>query len=103
MAIFFEFGFEELVVGIADYVFEEVLLLNLNETHFEFLLLDKLQIFVDSLKSEIHSLRLVVLHKITLVGEKILSRHILVFFKEMCDRPHIGADGIRCQILARKE
>lgn len=103
MAIFFELGFEELVVGIADYVFEKVLLLNLDETHFEFLLLDKLQIFVDSLKSEVYCLGLVVLHKIPLVGEKILSRNFLVFFKEVCHRPHIGADGIRSQILARKK
>ena len=103
MSVFLQLLFEKLIVGIADYVFEKVLLLNLHEVHFEFLLLDELQILVDGLKSEIDGLGLVMLHKIPLVGEKILSRHLLVFFKEVGHSPHVGTDCIRSQILVRKE
>lgn len=64
-----ELRLEKPIIGIADHVFEEVLLLYFNETHFEFLLLDQLQILIDSLESEIDSLWLVVLHKIAFVSE----------------------------------
>lgn len=103
MAVFLQSLFEKLVVGIADYVFKEVLLLYLHEAHFEFLLLDELQILVESLNTEIDGLRLVVFYQIALVGEKILSRHLLVPFKEVGNSPDIGTDGIRSQILVRKE
>lgn len=71
--------------------------------HFEFLLLDELQILVESLNTEIDGLWLVVFHQIALVSEKILSRHLLVPFKEVSHSPHVGANCIRSQILARKE
>ena len=100
MSVLFELRLEEFIVGVADDIFEKVLLLNLHKTHFEFLLLDKLQILVDGLKSEIHSLRFVVFHKIPLVGEKILARHFLILLKEMRHRPDIRAHGVHSQVLA---
>ena len=103
VTVLFESRLEELVICITDYVFKEVLLLDLHETHFELLLLDKLQIFINCLKPEVYCLGFVMFHKIALIGEKILSCHFLVFLKEMRYRPHIGADGIRRQILAGKK
>ena len=103
MSVSFQSGFEELIISVTDYVFEKVFLLHFYEAHFEFLFSDKLQILVDGLKPQVDGLRFVVFHKIAFISEKILACHILVFFKEMCYRPHIRTDSIRRQILARKE
>ena len=42
ITISFKLGFEKFVIGIADYIFQKVLLLYLYELHFQFILLSEL-------------------------------------------------------------
>ena len=57
ITICLESGFEKFIICITDYVFQKILLLYLYKLHFQFFLLCKLQILVNSLQTKIDSLR----------------------------------------------
>ena len=78
-------------------------MLNFDKSHLEFFFLDKFKILVDGLQTQIDGLWFVVFHEITLVGEQIFTRTFLIPVKEVIDSPHIRANRIRSQIMARKK
>ena len=86
------------VIGIANYVFQKVLLLNLYKAYLQFVLFGKLQILVDTLQTQIDGLRFEVLHKIPFIGKEIFLVDFLVMFKEIRHRPYIRCDSVFCQI-----
>ena len=86
------------LIGIADYVFQKVLLLNLDKLYFQFVLLCKLQILVDALQSQVYRLWSEVLHQVAFISQQILLVHFLIVSKEIVYRPHIRCHGVLCQI-----
>ena len=68
VTILLQFPFQELVVSITDDVFQKILLLHLDKSHFQFVLLAELQELVDTLQTKIDSLRFEMLYQIALVG-----------------------------------
>jgi len=64
----------------------------------QLILLDKLQILVDTLQPQIDRLRFEVLHQIPFVSQKVLPVNLFVLRIEVLHRPHIRSDGILSQV-----
>ena len=104
ITISFKPGFEKFVIGIANYIFQKVLLLHLYELHFQFILLSELQELIDTLQSQVYCLRFEVLYQIPLVCQKVLLVYFSIMVKEILHCPHIRGDGVLgkislCQII----
>ena len=67
ISVLFELLLQEVVIGITDYIFKEVLLLNLYSFQLQLVLAQIDQILVDCLNTEIYCLGLVKLHQIPFV------------------------------------
>lgn len=69
IAVLFELSFEKIVVGIANYIFKKVLLLDLHCFQMKFFLAQIGKVFVHRLDAQIDRFWLEKLHQITFIGE----------------------------------
>ena len=94
MLVGFQPCLEKSVIRIADYIFQEILLLHFDEADFKLVFSGEFQILVDSLQPEVDCLRTEILHQIALVCHQVLSVQLLVVGKEIICRPQIGRYGV---------
>ena len=74
----FQFPLQKPVISIADDVFQEILLLNLDELQLELVFTNKLKILVDTLQTQVDCLRPEMFHKKTLVRQEVLLINLAV-------------------------
>ena len=98
MSVSFELLFQEFIVGIADDVLQEVLLLNLDKFELQLVFLDEFQVSVQCLKPQVDCLRLEMFNKETFVCKQVLLVHLAVFGEKMVRRPDIGRDCVLGQV-----
>lgn len=78
LVIPFEAGFEVLIIGLADDIFQEGFLLHSYKRHFPALFSDALQVAVDCPQTQIDGLGLVVLYQPHLIRPQVLFRDTVV-------------------------
>ena len=94
VTILLEMLFQKVVVGIADYIFEEVLLLYLHSFEPQTILVQEFQILVHRLDAQVDGLRLEELHQITFVGQQVFLVDLIVVGMIKVHCPEIGMDGV---------
>ena len=105
VTISLEPSFEKFIIGIADYVFQKVLLLYFHELYLQFLLFRKFKKLVDTLQPKVHRLWLEVLHQIPLICQEVLFVYFPIMTEEILHRPHIRGDSVfgkisLCQMIS---
>lgn len=84
LVIPFEAGFEILIVGLADDIFQKGFLLHSHKRHFQALFADALQVGVDCPQTQIDGLWLVVLYQPHLIRSQVLFFVILSYCELYC-------------------
>ena len=78
ISVFFQLLLEKIIIGVADYIFKEVLLLYLDRFQSELLFAKIIKILVHRLNTQIYGFRLKELHQIPLVGKEIFLADAVV-------------------------
>ncbi len=98
LSVFFEAGFEEIVVGVADDVFEIGALLDFHGFEVEFALAEKGKVLVKGLDSQVHGFGLERLHQIGFVDEEVPLGGFFVPGVKILYGIEVSGNGVLCHI-----
>ena len=94
IAILLELLFQEIIVSIADHILQKVLLLYFHSSQPQAVSMQKIQILVHCLNTQVDGLGFEELHQIPLVCQQIFLADRIVVGMVKVDCPEIGVDGV---------
>ena len=94
IAILFELLFHEIVVSIADHIFQKILLLHFHSSQPQAVSVQKIQILVHRLDTQVDGLGLEEFHQIPFVGQQVFFVDLIVVGMIKVHCPEIGMDGV---------
>ncbi len=94
IAVLFELAFQKLVIGIADYILEKILLLDFYGFQLQTLFFEKNKILIDCLNAQIHRFRFEKLQQIALVRQKVFLAYRIVMCLIVINCPQIRCDHV---------
>ena len=94
IAILFELLFHEIVVSIADHIFQKILLLHFHSSQPQAVSVQKIQILVHRLDTQVDGFGLEKFHQIPFVGQQVFLVDLIVVGMVKVDCPEIRMDGV---------
>lgn len=102
VVLFLQLILEKGVVGIANYIFKKRAVLNFNRLQTQFRAIDKVEILVDGLNTQVHCFGAELLDEMSFVKQEIRLAHSLVDSEELVNGIAICLDGVLSHITLYK-
>ena len=94
VAVLLELLFQKVVVGVADYILQKILLLHFHSSQPQAVSVQKIQILVHRLDTQVDGLGLEEFHQIPFVGQQVFLVDLIVVGMIKVHCPEIGMDGV---------